>query len=238
VKGSEYYSRSFFIKYLLFSGLLSLSFFILLVALIYWWGDNLGLSLVEGIKGNALDSGILKSIISVISVLAMWLLVLFIFKYIVLIIVAPIMSVLSEKVEGELTGEAVDPNLSIGNQLYLVGRGLRIAVSNLGRELFLTFGLFILGFIPGFAVITTPLIFIVQAYYAGFGNLDLFMERHFNTRGSRQFVSRHKGVAVANGMVFLLLILIPFIGAFLAPALATTAATISGVDLLEKDNAF
>ena len=238
IRGSEYYSRPFFFKYLLISGAISLFFFLLLTSVIFAWGDNLGMAVVSGISGQSVISDVVEKIVRVLSVIALWVLVLFIFKYIILIIVAPVMSVLSEKIEAEITGRPVDQDLSIKNQLYLVARGARIAISNLSRELFLTLVLLLVGLFPGAAVITTPLIFIVQSYYAGFGNLDLFMERHFNRRQSRSFVSRHKGVAIANGGVFLGLLLIPFVGAFVAPALATVAATISGNDLLEKNESF
>ena len=78
------------------------------------------------------------------------------------------------------------------------------------------------------------MIFLVQSYYAGFGNMDFFMERHLNNRDSRRFVSNNKGVAVANGAVFLLLILVPFVGVFVAPTFATIAATLSGIELLDE----
>lgn len=235
MEGSEYYSRPFFIKYLLISGVLSLAAFLLLVGLIYEWGDNLGLALASGVSGNNAISGVVSSVISVLSVLLLWLVIIFIFKYIILIVVAPVMSVLSERVESDMTGEQVSSSLSISNQLYLMARGVRIALSNLARELIITIGLLLASLIPGTAIITTPLIFIVQAYYAGFGNLDLFMERHFDRKESRSFVSRHRGEAIANGSVFLLLLLIPFVGAFMAPSLATVAATVSGVKLLEEE---
>ena len=236
-KGSEFYSRPFFIKYMFISGAISLICFVGLMAVIYEWGDNLGLSLISGVTGSSIGSTVVEKIVSVLSIVALWVLVLFIFKYIVLIIVAPVMSVLSERIESEITGTPIDQNLSIKNQLYLMVRGVSIAISNLSRELFFTFILLLLSLIPGLAIFTTVLIFLIQAYYAGFGNLDLFMERHFNRKESRRFVSAHKAVAAANGSVFLFLILIPFIGAFIAPALATVAATISGVDLLEKEEA-
>ncbi len=201
---------------------------------IYKWGDDLGVSMVERIFGSSFTSDIITKMISILSVLVLWILVLFIFKYIVLIIVAPIMSVLSEKIEYYETGKAVAQNLNILNQLYLMARGIRLAISNLGRELSITIVLITLSFIPGFAIFTTPLIFIIQAYYAGFGNLDFFMERYFTTKESRNFISLHKGLAVANGSIFLFLLFIPIVGAFIAPSLATIAGTISGLEALEE----
>ena len=238
LKGSDYYFKPRYIKYLILSGIISLVCFIILSGIILQWGDNLGLTIADGISPNALSSGIVSTLVSWATIIALWTLLIFVFKYIILIINAPIMSVLSEKVESAETGEELDLKLSIWKQLYLVGRGTRLAISNLIRELTITIALLLLSLIPGAVLITTPLIFMVQAYYAGFGNLDLFMERRFNRKDSRAFVSRHKGVAIANGSIFLLLLLIPFLGPFLAPSFATVAGTLSGLKSLDEDYAF
>lgn len=238
IKGLEYYFKPIALKYLILSGTISLGSFILLSAVIFHFGDNLGLSIAGRISQKSLGSGILSTLVSWASIIALWTLLIFIFKYVILIITAPIMSVLSEKIEFAETGMKVDESLSIWKQLYLVGRGTQIAVSNLTREIIITVILLVLSLIPGFVVFTTPLIFTVQAYYAGFGNLDFFMERRFNRKDSRAFVSRHKGMAIANGGIFLMLLLVPFLGPFLAPSFAAVAGTIAGLDSLEKDHTF
>lgn len=234
-RAGKYYFKPFAVKYILLSGLLSLVFFLVLMGVIFQWGDNLGLSII-GLFTDGDLADWLSKLIRAVSVVLLWTIVVFIFKYLVIIIIAPIMSILSEKVEQLETGKPLDLKLSIWDQLYLMLRGLRLALSNIGRELTLTFILLLLSLIPGFIIFTTPMIFVVQAYYAGFGNLDLFMERHFDVKGSRAFVGRHKAASVANGAVFLALLLIPFVGAFLAPAISTMAATVTGVELLEKDD--
>ena len=73
-------------------------------------------------------------------------------------------------------------------------------------------------------------IVLIQAYYAGFGNLDYFMDRHYSVKDSIAFVNRNKGVALGNGLGFLALLAIPIIGVFLAPTLGVAAATLSGID--------
>jgi len=238
LKGAKYYFKGFTVFYILASGIISLLVFLGLVWLVYAYGDNAGYAFAQGIQGDSEEIGILSTILSWMTRVLLWIIIIFIFKYIVLIITAPIMSILSEKVEQRETGLEIDQGLSIWKQLYLVGRGTRIAISNLGRELSITIVLLLLSLIPGAVIITTPLIFAVQSYYAGFGNLDFFMERRFNTKDSRKFVSRHKGIAIANGSIFLILLIIPLAGPFLAPSFASIAATISGLDLLEKDYSF
>ena len=66
---------------------------------------------------------------------------------------------------------------------------------------------------------------MVQAYYAGFGNMDYTLERHYGYKESVQFVKRHKGVAIGNGILFTIMLFIPVIGVLLVLPLSVTAAT-------------
>ncbi len=112
---------------------------------------------------------------------------LIIFKQLVLAISSPFMSPLSEKVEQKLTGKTGAIPFSFSRFFRDLIRGLTIALRNIIRELFFTFLLFLLGLIPIFAPFTAILNFIVQAFYAGFGNMDFLLERHYNVRGSVRF---------------------------------------------------
>jgi CysZ protein len=59
--------------------------------------------------------------------------------------------------------------------------------------------------------------------------LDYTLERFYTVRQSVDFSQRHRGMAIGNGAVFLGLLAVPILGLFLAPALATAAATIAAV---------
>lgn len=76
---------------------------------------------------------------------------------------------------------------------------------------------------------------MVQAYYAGFGNMDYTLERHFKYRESVQFIRRHRGIAIGNGLVFILFLIIPIVGVILVLPMSVTAASITTVELLKKD---
>ena len=117
-------------------------------------------------------------------------------------------------------------------------RGLRISLRNIFREIFYTVILLILGFIPLIGLVNSVLILAVQAYFAGFGNMDYTLERYFGVRESNDFVKRHKGLAVGNGTIFLLLLAVPVIGLFMAPALATVAGTIETIEKLHPEKDF
>ena len=150
-----------------------------------------------------------------------------IFRNLVLALAGPFMSLLSERVENRLRGQA---SVAFKMSAFLsdMARSIRIAIRLIVRELFFTTVLFLFGLIPGLAVITTPLIFIVQAYYAGAGNIDFALERHYRVRDRIIFVWRCRGMAIGNGSVYLLLLL-SVVGFLVALPLGTIAATVETV---------
>ncbi len=159
---------------------------------------------------------------------------LILYKHIIMALSAPFMSPVSEKIEAHLTGveKQNHRNTSFKEQLW---RGIRINIRNLGKELLITFPILLLKFIPVVNIFSTVLLFIVQAYYAGFGNMDYTLERHLKYRDSINFVGRHKGIAIGNGTVFMLFLLIPVIGVILVLPLSVTASSINTVNLLKEE---
>src|SRR5690554_8052550 len=78
------------------------------------------------------------------------------------------------------------------------------------------------------------LLFLVQSYYAGFGNMDYTLERHFKYAESIQFVKKNRGLAIGNGIVFMLVLLIPVVGIILVLPLSVTAASTETLRVLEN----
>lgn len=148
---------------------------------------------------------------------------LILFKNLVVALASPFMSFLSEKVERILYGSDA-PEFTLRQFFSDLVRGVRIAVRLLLRELLFTFLLFLLGLIPVFAPVIPFALFAVQAYYAGAGNLDFTLERYFRVRGSIAFVRRYRGIALGNGIVYLLLFFTG-IGFVFALPLGTIAGT-------------
>lgn len=160
---------------------------------------------------------------------------LILFKHIIMALSAPFMSPVSEKIEIHLTGNTNHNhrNTSFSQQLI---RGIRINGRNLIMELLLTIPILLLKFIPVVNIFSTILLFMVQAYYAGFGNMDYTLERHFQYKESLQFVRKHRGLAIGNGIVFILFLLIPIIGVILVLPLSVTAASTQTVEALQLKN--
>lgn len=212
-------------NYVYISGIISLSIGGLILYLSYISSGILGSFLIDFYP---LDWGrsVMQKVASATTGLLLVTISFFLYKYIILTVLSPLMGPLSERLEQEISGRPTD-SLDVKILLKGIWRGLRISIRNITRELFYTVILLILSLFPGAAIITTPMIFIVQSYYVGFANMDYYSERHYTVKESARFVKVNQYYAVGNGMVFLGLISIPIIGLFMAPSLATVAATSS-----------
>jgi CysZ protein len=188
----------------------------------YGWSDDIG-GLIA--KAWMWDWGAetFRTISEVMGAIIIVALGLILYKHIVMALSAPFMSPVSEKIERHLTGiQREHRNTSFMTQLW---RGIIVNGRNLIMELFLSIPILIIGFIPIIGFISSILLFLVQSYYAGFGNMDYTLERHFKYGESIRFVSNHRGLAIGNGMVFMLMLLVPVIGIILVLPLSVTAAT-------------
>ena len=148
------------------------------------------------------------------------------FKYIFLIIGSPLFAYLSERTEAIIEGKEF---IFSWKQLWKdMVRGIKLAVRNTLWQTVYILSLLILSLFPIVGWITPVIILFVECYYYGFSMLDYSCERHKLTASeSIEFIGKHKGLSIGNGMVFYLMHLLPFVGWALAPAYAVVAATIS-----------
>ena len=160
---------------------------------------------------------------------------LILYKHIILALSAPFMSPVSEKIEIHINGSLRSNHRKTTFQEQL-WRGIRINIRNLGKELLITLPILLLKFIPVVNIFSTILLFLLQAYYAGFGNMDYTLERYFNYKESVSFVSKNKGFSIGNGIVFMLCLLIPVLGIIIVLPLSVTAASVKTVELLNQED--
>lgn len=160
---------------------------------------------------------------------------LVLYKHIIMALSAPFMSPVSEKIEFHLTGveNHAHRRTSFKEQLW---RGIRINLRNLFKELLFTVLILLISLIPVIGILSAVLLFLTQAFYAGFGNMDYTLERHFQYEESIQFVKKNRGVAIGNGIVFMLFLLLPVLGIILVLPLSVTAASVNTVKLLQVEN--
>jgi CysZ protein len=173
-----------------------------------------------------------------ISGVASWLILgvggLFTYRVLLMAIVAPFMSPLAARVQGDVLGINVyDPPFFSWTNLRLVLRGAILSFRNLVKELWFTFWLLLLSIFPPFTLIVPFILFAVQAFYSGFGNLDYSLEKYYGIAESKEFSKKHRWLAVGNGTMFLALLTIPVLGLFFAPALSTVAATLESMKRID-----
>jgi CysZ protein len=154
------------------------------------------------------------------------------FKYLFLIIGSPLFAYLSEKTEAILLNKEYP--FSLKRFFADIIRGISIALRNTLWQTVYTISILLLALIPVLGWITPLLALFVECYYFGFSMLDYTNERKgLSSSRSIDFINRHKGLAIGNGMVFYLMHGLPVIGWVFAPGYAVIAATIS---LQQKEN--
>lgn len=211
---------------------MAISFFTAVLIGFSAWGlsDNLG-AFIAKMWFWEWGAATFRTISNFIGALIIIALGIILYRHIVMALSAPFMSPVSEKIEKHFYGQTHSRrNTTNAAQLW---RGIRINLRNLLMELLWTVPIILIGFIPVVGIISSVLLFFVQSYYAGFGNMDYTLERHFKYAESIQFVSQNKGLAIGNGMVFMLLLLIPVVGIILVLPLSVTAASTETLKVLE-----
>ena len=196
------------------------------------WSDNLG-GFISKIWFWEWGSTTFRAISNFIGALIIIALGLILYRHIVMALSAPFMGPVSEKIEQHLFQTNHSHRKTTTAQQLL--RGIRINIRNLSLDLLMTIPILLIGFIPVFGIISTVLLFLVQSYYAGFGNMDYTLERHYNYWESIQFVRKNRGIAIGNGIVFMAMLLIPVFGIILVLPLSVTAASTETLKALERE---
>jgi len=161
-------------------------------------------------------------------------------KYIVIILLSPLLAMLSEKIEEIITGNVYPLNFK--QLVHDVRRGAKIAIRNMLWEYF--FFAIVLGLAAFFpekdqvkAIFIMSIPMVIGFYYYGFGFIDYINERRrLNIQQSSYFVRNHRGLAFAIGSIYSLTFMIPFAGVILAPIFAITAATMAMNRIVRLEN--
>ncbi len=169
---------------------------------------------------------------------AILLLGFILYKHLVMALSAPFMSPVSERIEEHFYPHARNHmkhrDTTNMEQLW---RGIRINVRNILFEFAIMIPLLLLSLIPVVGIFFTVLAFIVQAYYAGFGNIDYTLERHFTYDDSIEFVKRNRGISIGIGIVFMAMLFIPVLGVILVLPFSVTAATrVTLEEMIKEEN--
>ncbi|HUQ97247.1 MAG TPA: EI24 domain-containing protein [Chitinophagaceae bacterium] len=200
----------------------------------FWHSTNDAVSWFSNVLGveNWLKrqrSGLLHFLFIMAELIIRILLMLFyfsLFKYLFLIIGSPLFAYLSERTESILEGRPFP--FSFRQLLKDTGRGVQVAARNLLGQTFYIVLLLLLSFVPVVGWIVPLISLFVECYYYGFSMLDYSCERaQLPPAQSIRFISRHRGLALGNGLLFYAMHIVPVAGWVAAPAYAVVAATLS-----------
>ncbi len=156
-------------------------------------------------------------------------------KFIVLILCSPVMALLSERIDEINSGQKFPFVLS--QFLYDIFRGILVTFRTMFFQTLIFIACIFIGWIPILGWIVIPFLWIVSWYFLGFNMMDYTYERRkMNISSGAGFTQKHKGIAIGNGMVFSLLLWIPYLGIALGPIISVVAGTLATIDALEKDS--
>ncbi len=175
-------------------------------------------------------TNILSFVINILFAIIFYFFYSAIVKYIVLIIMSPVMALLSERADEIITGKKYKFNFS--QFLHDILRGISIAIRNMLIELSIILFCFILVWIPIIGWLSPVFLLIVSYYFYGFSMIDYTSERRkLNVTESVAYIRKNKGLAIGNGFVFALVFAFPIIGAIVVAVLAPIAATIAVLEI-------
>lgn len=148
------------------------------------------------------------------------------YKYIVLIIFAPVLAILSERTQNILNQQKKSINLI--RLISEIGRGMIMGIVLINLNIIIYLSLVVLSIAfpflaPAFAI----LVFLVESFFFGASMLD-YRNEYFqlSVKSSLKKIFKHKGLVFGNGLALNLFILIPIVGVLFATSFALIAAGI------------
>lgn len=217
---------------------------ILLFAFGYSWITGMAYSL-ETLLDGYLDTFVneyinneylrmtLAFLLNVIFRISFFIAFMFFSGYIIVAIMSPVFSLLSEKTERILSGKEYPFDLF--QFIKDVIRGVLLAIRNAFLQILAAILLFFLSSVPLLGLVTPFLMFFISSYFYGFSFIDYAIERRrLNIKESASYMRTNKGLVIGNGLVFALLLLIPVLGVFLS-AFAAIVSVVAGTMLVHEE---
>ncbi|MFK7900549.1 MAG: EI24 domain-containing protein [Cyclobacteriaceae bacterium] len=195
-----------------------------------WIGDVIKENTSEGwgftIVDYLSDSWVFRAIVKIGRILFSFFVLSYLYRYISLVLLSPLFSYISEKVQGAISGKELP--FSMKQLVKDVIRGIRIAIRNLFLELFFTLALLTLTFTGVLTPFVPIALFLVSSYYYGFAMIDYRSEsKRLDVKSSFLLIKSHRGLAIGNGLIFKILLYIPILGVLFAAPLAVIAAALA-----------
>ena len=149
---------------------------------------------------------------------------------VILLLMSPILTWLSELVGEALGGE--ETTFSITQFIRDLTRAVGLALTNGFYQILPSILCLGIGFIPVIGAASPFLLFAINAYFYGYNFMDYSLERkQFSPRASNRFVWRNKFASLSLGAPFAAWNLIPFIGPMTSGFIAIFAAVAGTIEL-------
>ena len=214
--------------------------------LLFIGGQALVIDLISSLKSTIFDwikldqgnfwGGLLGGFVAVLTEVLFFFLFAYLAGYLIIILMSPLLAYLSEKTEQILTGKTYSTSFS--QLIKEILRGILIALRNFIFELFFMALMFIVSFIPVIGWLGTIALFLISAYFYGFSFIDYNNERQKLTiRDSVSVIRKYRWIAVSNGAIFSIFLLVPFCGAFLSLFVAIVAVVAASL-AMHRTNAY
>jgi CysZ protein len=154
--------------------------------------------------------------------------------YLVLILMSPIFSWLSERTEATLSGREYP--FSWKQFCWEIFRGIRIALRNMVLQLLFSLFFFLCSFIPLVGLLMPFALFLTSSYFYGFSFMDYAIERkRYNIKQSIRYVNKNRGVVTGIGCIYALALMIPWLGTMLCCFVSLLAVVASVIAINRID---
>lgn len=157
------------------------------------------------------------------------------FKYIILILLEVVIFHFARKTLEVLTGEAAQATLK--DFITAQVRMFKVVIFSYTMEtIFSIFAKMILSAV-GLDYLEMIAVFFIQCFFLGFAVVDNYNEIYeMSIKNSFKYTRQYAGVAIGVGVVIYVLMLVPVIGAVLAPLLGAVTATMVMYELNKEDD--
>jgi CysZ protein len=231
-----------FIKYMIFPLLLNIVLFGVGISFVKELADWASTAFVDWVNlgeaefwGASALKWISEGIIGFLIYSMFFIAFIFFGGFIILIILSPLFSIISEKTESVISDGNVNYPFEFKQFMTDVFRGIGIALRNVLFETGIMILVFIIGIILSFVSwLGVIFMFFVSAYFYGFSYMDYTNERHNrNLKKSVRYIRKYKWVAIVNGALFAVVLFIPWIGVALSSFVAVISVIAGTVSMME-----
>lgn len=148
-----------------------------------------------------------------------------IYIFVVLTVLSPVNTLLSEKLDNRLTG--FDIRFDVMRFINDFFRMVFVVFLAITMELFFMAFYWVFSWIFGLGFIDEVMYFLMSAFFFGFSFYDYSLERYgVGVFGTIGYGFRNMWTMILTGSIFLLIYQIPYVGIPLAPGIAVMIATI------------